>query len=144
MLKNLNILSNELTCTKQNELLANHTTIGTGGKCALLVLPCSQNEICKTIDFCRKNDVLYTKMGNGSNLIVADDGFNGVVIKLGKNFSKVSVHGCDLFAESGATGKKVPGGSVVNNSSANAGDARDVGSIPGSERSFGAGNGKIC
>lgn len=107
MLKNLNILSNELTCTKQNELLANHTTIGTGGKCALLVLPYSQNEICKTIDFCRKNDVLYTKMGNGSNLIVADDGFEGVVIKLGKNFSNVSIQGCDLFAEAGATGKKV-------------------------------------
>ena len=106
-MKNLNILSNGLICTMPNELLAHHTTMGVGGKCRLLVLPHTQNEICKTIDFCRKNDVLYTKMGNGSNLIVDDSGFDGVVIKLGKNFSNVFVQGTSVFAEAGASGKKV-------------------------------------
>ena len=103
----LNILSKELICTKPNEYLSKHTTIGIGGKCRLLVLPHTQKEICKTIDFCRLNDVLYTKTGNGSNLVVADDGFDGVVIKLGKNFSHVVVQGTSLFSQAGASGKRV-------------------------------------
>ena len=106
-MKKLNILTKQLLCTKQNEQMSKHTTIGIGGPCRLMVFPCDENEIYKTIDFCHKNDVLYTKMGNGSNLIVADDGFDGIVIKLGKNFSHVFVQGTSVYAQAGASGKKV-------------------------------------
>ena len=101
------ILCNKVKLAKKDEELSKHTTIGIGGKCKTMVDVCSVDEICKTIDFCRQNNVLYTIIGNGSNLIVADDGFDGVVIKLNKNFSNVCVNGNKIIAQSGAFGKKV-------------------------------------
>lgn len=101
------ILCRQVKFAKKDENLSKHTTMGIGGSCRLLVEPFSCDEIYKTIDFCNKNDVLYTKVGNCSNLIVADDGFDGVVIKIGKNFADVFIDGNRVVAQAGAFGKKV-------------------------------------
>ena len=103
----LNILSRQVGFAQKEVLLSPHTTFGIGGRCRLFVQPCSCDEICKTVDFCRDNGVLYTIMGNGSNLLFGDDGFDGVVIKLGKCFADVVVNENKVIAQAGATTKRV-------------------------------------
>lgn len=76
---------------KLNEPMENHTSLHIGGKADYFVLPESVDEIRKLILLCRQFDIAYYVIGNGSNLLVADSGFRGMIIKLGDNFSKAEV-----------------------------------------------------
>lgn len=85
-----------------NEPMSAHTTFKTGGPADVMLLPSSAQEIKGIIDVCRENDIPYFVAGNGSNLIVSDKGIRGVVIKIGRDFSSVSVDGCVITAQAGA------------------------------------------
>lgn len=74
-----------------DEPLAKHTTFEIGGPALFLVQPESIAQITDTIKLCRIMDMPFYIMGNGSNLLVSDKGYQGMVIKLGKNFSKITV-----------------------------------------------------
>ena len=88
-----NILFEELRriCKEDNvlpyESMACHTSIKAGGKCRAYVTPDDMATFVELVVFLRQNNIEYFVAGNGSNLLVSDAGFKGVVISLGKRFS---------------------------------------------------------
>jgi UDP-N-acetylmuramate dehydrogenase len=76
---------------RQDELLKNHTSLHIGGPADYLVTPAGIDEIKAVIGLCRKENVPYYIIGNGSNLLVSDEGYRGLVIKLGEDFSGISI-----------------------------------------------------
>ena len=85
-----------------------HTTFKIGGPARLMVFPKSEEEISAVIKKCRELSQRYVVVGNGSNLLVADEGIDGLVICLGKDFSEVMlVDDETVFAQAGAQLMKV-------------------------------------
>lgn len=92
----------------ENEPMALHTTFKIGGPARLAVFPKNENEISKVIKKCKEENVRYMVVGNGSNLLVADEGIDAVVILLGKEFGEVKlIDDTTIFAEAGAPLMKV-------------------------------------
>lgn len=85
-----------------DEPMSAHTTFRTGGSADIMLLPSETEEIARATEICGENGIPYCIIGNGSNLLVADKGIRGAVIKLGRGFSKVSVSGCTVAAQAGA------------------------------------------
>ena len=71
----------------QDELMSNHTTFKIGGKVDIMLLPKNIEQIKKCLEYCEKNNINYYVMGNGSNLLVSDNGFRGIIIKIFKSNS---------------------------------------------------------
>lgn len=88
-------------------LLKNHTTFGVGGKCIAIIEPNSIDEILESINICKDNNLKYFILGNGSNILVKDSGFDGIVIKLKENFNKIQLSGNQIISQSGATLREV-------------------------------------
>lgn len=92
----------------ENEPMALHTTFKIGGPARLAVFPKNENEISEVIKKCKEENVRYMVVGNGSNLLVADEGIDAVVILLGKEFGEVKlIDDTTIFAEAGALLMKV-------------------------------------
>ncbi|MDE6181859.1 MAG: UDP-N-acetylmuramate dehydrogenase, partial [Eubacteriales bacterium] len=84
-------------------LMAKHTTFKIGGKVDIMLLPKNIDEIKKCINYCEENNINYYVMGNGSNLLVSDKGFRGIIIKIFKNFNNIQIDGNIINAQAGAT-----------------------------------------
>ncbi len=92
----------------ENEPMALHTTFKIGGPARLAVFPKSEKEISDVIKKCKEENVRYMVIGNGSNLLVADEGIEAVVIILGKDFAEVKLLDDEtVFAQAGAPLMKV-------------------------------------
>lgn len=74
-----------------NEAMSAHTTFRVGGPCDYFVSPSETDQILAIIDLCKKEAIPYYVIGNGSNLLVSDEGFDGVMIHLGNRFA-----GCEI------------------------------------------------
>ena len=112
------------------EPMSRHTTFRAGGCSDYFVSPSEINQIQEIIDLCHKEEVPYYIIGNGSNLLVSDGGYHGVMIHLGVPFS-----GYDLDKESGIATIKAGaalGGVVRSVSRQGFGDITWAGGIPGS------------
>lgn len=97
------MLFSKLNCVvKYDEPLKNHTTFQIGGKCIALIEPKKVEDIIEAIKICRENNLKFFVIGNGSNLLVPDDGYNGVIIKIKSEFSNIQVEGDYLITQSGA------------------------------------------
>ncbi|MBR4893042.1 MAG: UDP-N-acetylmuramate dehydrogenase [Clostridia bacterium] len=90
-----------------NEPMKNHTTFKIGGNADFVVLPENIDEVINLIKFLKEEKINYFVMGNGSNLLVKDEGYRGVIIKLGSNFSDIKVSGNIIKASSGALLTKI-------------------------------------
>ncbi|MDF2802114.1 MAG: UDP-N-acetylenolpyruvoylglucosamine reductase [Anaerocolumna sp.] len=86
---------------KIEEPLANHTTFKIGGPADYLVLPENVEQIINTVKLCFKEKLPYFVMGNGSNLLVSDEGFKGVIIKLDRDFATIIFDGNKVTALAG-------------------------------------------
>ncbi|GAV25748.1 UDP-N-acetylenolpyruvoylglucosamine reductase [Carboxydothermus islandicus] len=85
----------------ENEPLAQHTTWKIGGPADFLIEPQSIKELSLVIRFLTENAVNFRVIGNGSNILVLDKGFRGVIIKT-KKINKVEINaGGQVFAEAG-------------------------------------------
>jgi len=62
------------------------TSIKIGGLADLFVIPEDLDDLKKVLSFCRKGNLPFFIMGSGSKLLVRDEGFRGVIIKLGESF----------------------------------------------------------
>ena len=82
------IISNEILV---NESMKLHTTFGIGGNVSCYVYPENKNELSILLAYCSKKRIPLFFAGSGSNLLVNDDGFNGVVISLQKYFKKITI-----------------------------------------------------
>lgn len=97
------MLFSKLNCiVRYDEPLNNHTTFKIGGNCIALIEPREVSDIVETIKICRENSIKFFVIGNGSNLLVPDEGYNGVIIKLKSEFSTIQVEGEYLIVNSGA------------------------------------------
>ena len=83
MIEKFEIFRNQhISCVKEQVSLKYHTTITCGGDADYLAQPDSYNEISKIFKFICENTIPYKILGNGSNILVSDEGVRGVVISL--------------------------------------------------------------
>lgn len=68
------------------------TTMKTGGPAKFLAEPSTSCEILMCLDYAKENNLEVFILGAGSNIIVDDDGFDGLVIRLNKEFSNIAVY----------------------------------------------------
>lgn len=80
---------------KTGEEMKKHTTFRVGGPAAFFVTPKDEKELAQTVSLCRREAIPFFLLGNGSNLLVADTGFDGVVVSMS------GLCGCEADAESG-------------------------------------------
>ena len=69
------------------------TSIKIGGLADLFVIPEDLDDLKKVLSFCRKGNLPFFIMGSGSKLLVRDEGFRGVIIKLGQSFKSILSNG---------------------------------------------------
>ncbi len=77
--------------------MKNYTSFKAGGRANKMVICETEGEIVQTLKDIKENDEKYIMLGNGSNTLIKDSGFSGVVIKLGENFSTVRREGNNLI-----------------------------------------------
>lgn len=86
-----------------NELMSMHTTFRVGGKASCMVVPETQEEVVHILTYLHKADIPYFLMGNGSNLLVSDKGYDGVIIKIGSKLEQIEVNGCEMRVSAGTS-----------------------------------------
>lgn len=84
-----------------DEPMSNHTTFRIGGPAEVFVEP-PVGVIKELVDFCKNSGIPYTIIGHGSNLLVSDEGIEGVVICLSKAASSINMEGESITCEAGA------------------------------------------
>ena len=84
------------------EPMKNHTTFRIGGPADALALPKTPEEVAEVVRFCHEHAQPYYVLGNGSNLLVSDEGYRGIVLQLYRNFNDIQVNGEMITAQSGA------------------------------------------
>lgn len=130
-----------------DEEMKKHTTFRIGGPADFYVLPHSKDEIGRVVQVCKNAEEPFYVLGNGSNLLVGDKGYRGVIIQIFKNYSDIIIEGTQITAKSGALLSKVAkkaldagltgfefasgipgtiGGAVVMNAGAYGGEMKDV------------------
>lgn len=85
------------------EPMSGHTTIGVGGRARMLAVPSTMKQVAGIVRCARHNGVDYTVIGKGSNLIVRDGGYDGIIVKMSTNLGRVRVNKRTVFAEGGAS-----------------------------------------
>lgn len=85
-----------------DEPMYKHITFRVGGKASYFVEPENVEGVCKVIKLLKKENKPFFVMGNGSNLLVTDEGYDGVIVKLGSKLSNIVVSGNKLTVEAGA------------------------------------------
>ncbi len=85
-----------------DEPMKKHTTFKIGGNADVFISPKNVDEVKKSVSLCKEFDIPYYIIGNGSNLLVGDKGFRGVIIQIFKNMNNIEVSGNTIIAESGA------------------------------------------
>ena len=129
------------------EPMKNHTTFRIGGPAEYYLRPHSVDELRKILHICKRENLPFFILGNGSNLLVSDKGYQGVVIQLWKNMSDIEVDAHVIRAKAGALLSKIAvvaldnslagfafasgipgtlGGAVVMNAGAYGGEMKDV------------------
>lgn len=85
-----------------NEPMSRHTTFRVGGDAACMVLIEQEEELIKLIPYLNQIGQNYFILGNGSNLLVGDKGYQGIVIKLGDGMNRITVEGNHIRVQAGA------------------------------------------
>ena len=132
---------------RENEPLAAHCTFKIGGPAQLFVQPQTEQQLCSAAALCKEQAVRYYLLGNGSNILFADEGFAGVVFDVSALGSDIAVEGnmltagagvrltalCRAALEHGLSGLEfaygIPGtvgGAVYMNAGAYGGEMKDV------------------
>jgi len=95
------LLEASVGIVKENEPLANHTTIKIGGPADIFVEPRNLDCLAKAMEVIRKHGVKWRAIGRGSNLLVSDSGIEGVVIKLGEGIADLTIEGSEVTVGGG-------------------------------------------
>jgi len=91
-----------------DEPMMKHTTLRVGGPADVYVEPANEKDLAAILMFCNERGVKFFILGRGSNLVVRDGGFRGVVICLASpEFSRVEINGTTIRAGAGAKQKAV-------------------------------------
>ena len=90
-----------------NEPMSKHTTFKVGGPADIFISIKDTKEAIDIIRLLCDYNIPYFVIGNGSNLLVKDEGYRGVIIEFGKHFSSINVTGEIITADAGALLVKV-------------------------------------
>lgn len=85
-----------------NEPMSRHTTFRVGGEARYLVRISSSEQIRKIIPYLKEVEMPYFVLGNGSNLLVGDKGYEGVILQIGSKMSHIQAEGSLIKAGAGA------------------------------------------
>ena len=85
----------------ENEPMSKHTSYGIGGPASAYITPRDRDDLCSILKFSAKNDITVYFIGSGSNLLVSDDGINGIVISPAKSLKMLEIEENSIVAESG-------------------------------------------
>ena len=77
--------------TEENAPMSKYTSFKTGGNADLFIIPASVDSLSQIIKKCKALNIKPFVMGNGSNLLVTDSGYKGVMIKIGSNLSSMKM-----------------------------------------------------
>ena len=131
---------------QEQEPMSRHTTFAAGGAARYYVTPGTTEELAAVIGLCREQDMEWMLLGKGSNLLVSDAGYDGVMISTAK-LSECQLTDGELYAEAGCSLAKMAGqaqragytglefaagipgtlgGAVVMNAGAYGGEMKDV------------------
>lgn len=84
--------------------MSEHTTFKIGGNASLIAYVASADEIQCVVKACNQLGIRYIAIGNGSNLLVADEGIDACVIQIGNRFSQVKlIDDTTVYADAGAS-----------------------------------------
>lgn len=144
----IDAVSGEFTKILTDEPLSLHTSFRIGGNADCFCEVRNIGALTDAVEACRKYELPYFIIGQGSNLLVSDDGYRGVVIKLGGEFDEIEKTGDNtircgagatlaaacLFAKNSSLGGLefawgIPGsvgGAVYMNAGAYGGEMKDV------------------
>lgn len=87
----------------EHEDLSKHTSFKIGGPADFFVKPKNKEQVSAVVDYCEKNSVPLLPLGKGSNVLVSDDGINGVVMYFGSDFGKIElIDENTIYCEAGA------------------------------------------
>ena len=89
-------------CILEQESMKKHTTFRIGGPADIFAVPDTIEKAAKIIGICREQKVPFYVIGNGSNLLVSDQGYKGVVVQVYKNLSAIEIKGDIITAQAGA------------------------------------------
>ncbi len=91
----------------EDEPMSRHTSFKTGGNASVFIEPGNEIELSAAIGICKEKGIRFYIIGNGSNLLFPDEGFDGAIIKIGKMFSDIKANGEVITAGAGALLSKV-------------------------------------
>ncbi len=86
--------------------LSNYTTFKIGGPADVFVTPDNYDSVAEVVKFAKKYGIPFFYLGNGSNVLVKDKGFRGIIISFTK-LNKITLDGDCIIAQSGASLKDV-------------------------------------
>ena len=105
--------------TKQNVLtdepMCDHTTFKIGGKADVFVSIINEHEILRLLELLRSRQIPFFILGNGSNILVSDEGYRGVIIEIGSAYSGVRMLDDIVIAKAGTTMAKLSHFAMENN-----------------------------
>lgn len=149
---NLNFYNQLINCIDKERVLVDepmkkHTTFRVGGNADYFVMPQSAEEVKNIVALCKEAQMPYYILGNGSNLLVGDKGYRGVIIQIYKEMNDIRIEGDRVVAQAGALLSRVGtatleaeltgfefaagipgtvGGAVVMNAGAYGGEMKDI------------------
>ena len=85
----------------KDEAMAKHTSYRIGGPANAYITPRDKDDLSQILQFANQHGIATYFVGSGSNLLVADEGIDGLVITLGKSLKRLEITGATVFAESG-------------------------------------------
>ena len=86
----------------RNEPMKKHITFRVGGPAACFLMPSTKEQIEEIVHICQEEKTPCFILGNGSNLLVSDQGYDGAVLQIYKNMNQVAVNGEQLQVQAGA------------------------------------------
>lgn len=109
MYKEIALFAEKLGATVEfNAPMKKYTSFKCGGNASILITPDSSDSLQRIISYCYTKNVKPLIIGNGSNLLVTDNGIDNVVIKIGSKMSKIElIDDTTIFCEAGASLKSL-------------------------------------
>lgn len=88
-------------CIEENVPMAQYTSFRAGGKARMMVIPADAEQLSAVLGVLSGSGVQYMVLGNGTNILVKDSGYDGVIVKIESGFDYVRQEGCRLVCGSG-------------------------------------------
>jgi len=98
----------ELTKTFRGEIrlsepLAPYTSLKLGGPADVFLIPKTKEDVIEAVRWIRKHGLRHYFLGYGTNILVSDAGFRGVVVRLADTLTEIRIQGTKVYAEAGAS-----------------------------------------